>query len=133
SRPLNRVEPGRRSSSVSVDLPVLRHGDGGRGRRGDGGNGRRGEGGTRLGDGLPLAPSPTLRFVSPAARVDRNDDGLRAKCASAFGDERLILYCRGVDRDFVGARRQQSAHIFDRPDAASNRKWNEDRISYSSH
>jgi len=52
--------------------------------------------------------------------VDRDHDALRAEFLGALGNERAAQDRGGVDRNLVGARRQQPSDIVGCPDAAAD-------------
>ena len=54
------------------------------------------------------------------ARVDRDHDRLPAEPAGAAADERRVGDGRGVERDLVGARAEDVAHLDDGPHAAAD-------------
>ena len=57
--------------------------------------------------------------------VDGDDDALGPEFLRRLGDEGGVVHGRGVDRDLVGARQQQSADILDSAYPAAHRERHE--------
>ena len=57
--------------------------------------------------------------------IDRYDDALRAVMTARIRNQLRILHRRRIDADFVRARVEQPAHVFDLAHAAADRERNE--------
>ena len=67
---------------------------------------------------------PTAR--TGAARVDRQDHGLRAEFVAQFGDQLGAMDGGGVDADLVRAGVDDAARVLDAADAAADGERDED-------
>ena len=73
-------------------------------------------------------PATTRVVRDAAARVDRDDDTLRAEALGRLADEVRPRDRRGVDGHLVGTGLQQRADVVDGAHAAANREWHEDAL-----
>src|SRR5580704_3179937 len=70
----------------------------------------------------------TGRHLGPRAgffHLHREHDTLAAECTRAFGNQRGIAHCAGVDRNFLGAREQYGAHIVEGAKSAADAEGDE--------
>ena len=74
---------------------------------------------------LPARRPALFPAARHAARVDGDDDALRAEPLGAAADQLGILHRRGVERHLVGAGRQHATHVVDLAQAAADREGDE--------
>src|SRR5208282_3384517 len=84
-----------------------------------------------------LVTGRQLRTSTHFFYLHREHYALAAECARALGDKRGIANRAGVDRDFLGAREQDGAHVFEgansTADAERNENFARDRTHHVEH
>ena len=70
--------------------------------------------------------APTLAAF--ASRVDRHHDALAAEALGRGADQRGLRQRGGIQRDLVGSRTEETAHVVDRADATPDRERHVDTL-----
>ena len=82
---------------------------------------------------ISAAVGKDLPVIADALGVDGDDDALAAEHFRRLADEFRTINRAGIDRNFVGARFEESANIFSFVNAAANRQRHKNLLGGSGH